>query len=215
MLDFYVDDELRNLLDVDLLLANTKFKNIESIKNYTGNKVFDDKFITNLNKNYFIIPERSLLSSTWDSDYYRKYVSENNYQIKEGHITGIDDKSFFGSRCMIIHNEYIELNKWQYDITNDIYNMMKSDSIFNINSINKNNTVLEINLTMALYSHFMNNDVFKENWNYFKDTQYTGMKNYINNTISASYNMNSNIDIKLYTIDKDKNEYINIITEKP
>jgi hypothetical protein len=57
--------------------------------------------------------------------------------------------------------------------------------------------------------------VFKENWNYFKDSQYTGMKNYINNTISSAYNMNSNLEIILYYIDKDTNEPINIINKKP
>ena len=41
------------------------------------------------------------------------------------------------------------------------------------------------------------------------------MKNYINNTISASYNMNSNLDITLYYIDTDENQVINIINKKP
>jgi hypothetical protein len=41
------------------------------------------------------------------------------------------------------------------------------------------------------------------------------MKNYINNTISVSYNMNSNIDIKLYYIDTDINQIINMLNERP
>ena len=91
----------------------------------------DDNILYNLNKNYFIIPERSLLSSTWDTDYYRKYTSENSYDMEEGHITGIDDKSFFGSKCMVIRNTYIELNKWAYDTANDIFMMSIVDSKFN------------------------------------------------------------------------------------
>ena len=215
MVDFYIDDELSDLLNVDLLQSNTKLKNIYKIQNYTGNKVFDDTKLFNLNKNYFLIPERSLLSTTWDSDYYRKYITENNYDIKEGHITGIDDKSFFGSRCMVIHNEYLELNTWVYDTANDIYTVSVTDSDFNVQATNVKSLQLNINLTSALFNHFINNNVFKENWNYFKDSQYTGMKNYINNTISVSYNMNSNMEIILYYIDKDDNEIINIINEKP
>ena len=215
MIDFYINDELSDLLNVDLLQSNTKLKNIYKIQNYTGNKVFDDNKLFNLNKNYFLIENRSLLSTTWDSDYYRKYISENTYEIKEGHITGIDDKSFFGSRCMVIHNDYIELNTWVYDTANDIYTVKITDSNFNIQSTNIKSLQLNINLTSALFNHFINNKVFRENWNYFKDSQYTGMKNYINNTISASYNMNSNMEIKLYYIDKNDNENINIINEKP
>ena len=215
MVDFYIKDELQDILDVDLLQSNTKIKNIHPLLNYTGNKVFDDTNIYTVNKNYFMIPERSLLSATWDSNYYRKYNTENNYDIKEGHITGIDDKSFFGSRCMVIHNDYIELNKWLYDTANDIFSTKITDSKYNLQTTNVISFELNINLSTALYNFFINNDVFKENWNYFKDSQFTGMKNYITNTISVSYNMNSDIDIKLYYIDTDINEVINIITEKP
>ena len=215
MLDFYINDELRDILNVDLLQANTKIKDIHKLLNYTGNKVFDDNILYNLNKNYFIIPERSLLSSTWDTDYYRKYTSENSYDMEEGHITGIDDKSFFGSKCMVIRNTYIELNKWAYDTANDIFTMSIVDSKFNTQSTNIKTLQLNMNLTSALFNHFINNDAFKENWNYFKDSQYTGMKNYINNTITTSYNMNSNMEIILYAKYKNDDEDINIITEKP
>ena len=215
MVEFYVHDELEDILNVDLLLSNTKIKDIYRILNYTGNKVFEDNKLYNLYKNYFIIPTRSLLSSTWDTDYYRKYFSEDSYNIEEGHITGIDDKSFFGSKCMVIKKEYIELDTWIFDTANDIYNTYITDSNFNTQSTNVQSFQLNINLTSALFNHFINNKVFKENWNYFKDSQYTGMKNYINNTISSAYNMNSNLEIILYYIDKDTNEPINIINKKP
>jgi len=42
MVDFYIDDELRDILNVDLLQSNTKIKNINRIQNYPGNKVFED-----------------------------------------------------------------------------------------------------------------------------------------------------------------------------
>ena len=215
MVDFYVNDELRDILDVDLLQANTRIKDIHKLLNYTGNKVFDDNVLYNLYQNYFIIPERSLLSSTWDTDYYRKYTSENNYTMEEGHITGIDDKSFFGSKCMVIRHNYIELGTWVFDTANDIFTVSITDSKYNTQESNTKTMLLTINLSSALYNHFINNEAFKENWNYFKDSQYTGMKNYINNTITTSYNMNSNIEIILYAIYKNDNEDINIIVEKP
>lgn len=215
MLDFYINDELKDILNVELLQANTLIKDIHSLLNYSGNKVFEDTKLQTVNKNYFLIPERSLLSSTWDYDYYRKYTSENNYEILGGQITGIDDKSFFGSRCMVIHEDYIELNTWLYDTANDIYTVKITDSKYNLQNINTQSYQISINLSAALYNHFINNKIFKENWNYFKEYQVTGMKNYINNTISVSYNMNSNIDIKLYYIDTDINQIINMLNERP
>jgi hypothetical protein len=132
MLDFYINDELKDILNVELLQANTLIKDIHSLLNYSGNKVFEDTKLQTVNKNYFLVPERSLLSSTWDYDYYRKYTSENNYEILGGQITGIDDKSFFGSRCMVIHEDYIELNTWLYDTANDIYTVKIADSKYNL-----------------------------------------------------------------------------------
>ena len=41
------------------------------------------------------------------------------------------------------------------------------------------------------------------------------MKNYITNIISTYYNLNSDIDVKLYAIDQIKNGHINILNEKP
>lgn len=215
MVEFYVDDELKDVLDVDLLQANTKFKDINTIKNYTGNKVFEDTKLQTLNQNYFILPERSLLSSTWDSDYYRIYNNENDYDIKEGHKTGIDDKAFFGSRCMKLLHEYITLDTWVYNTANDIYEVYTRDSQSNLKSGNTRSLEIDINLTSAVYNHFINNKVFMENWNYFKDSQYTGMKNYVNNTLSTFYNINSTIEVVLYAIDTDETSNINILNEKP
>ena len=215
MINFYVNDPLQKILKVDLLQSNTYIKGIETIKNYTGNKVFDDTQLQTLDKNYFIIPERSLLSCTWDNNYYRKYTSENNFVIKEGHITGIDDKSFFGSTCMVIQHEYIQLDTWKYRTANDIYTFNPVSSNFNIKDTNVNSMELIINLNAAMYNHFINNKNFVENWNFFKNSQYTGMKNYINQTIIKAYNMNSNIDIKLYYKRKAITDNINIENTKP
>lgn len=215
MFDFYVDDELKDILNVDLLQSNTKLKSINRIKNYTGNKVFEDTKLQKLNKNYYLINERSLLSATWDNNYYRKYTSENEYISIDGHKTGIDDKSFFGSHCMVIHNEYILLNNWSYPTANDILTVKFSDASFNMSANNQRTTTITINISSAIFNHFINNNQFNENWIYFKDSQYTGQKNYINNTLSVYYNDKSKIEVELFSKDTEPNSVINIVTEKP
>lgn len=215
MFDFYVDDELKDILNVDLLQSNTKLKSINRIKNYTGNKVFEDTKLQKLNKNYYLINERSLLSATWDNNYYRKYTSENEYTSIDGHKTGIDDKSFFGSHCMVIHNEYISLNTWSYPTANDILTVNFSDASFNMSDNNQRTTTITINISSAIFNHFINNNQFNENWIYFKDSQYTGQKNYINNTLSVYYNDKSKIEVELFSKDTEPNSVINIVTEKP
>lgn len=215
MVSFSVDDELSNALDIDLIQANTNITDINYIANYPGSKVFDDNRIYTLNKNYFFIEHKSLLDTTWDKHFYRKYTDEDNYVYKEGHITGIDDKSFFGSRCMVVRHPYILLDQWEYTTANDILVYRITDSGFNVESNNTVNTEITINITAAIYNHFINNRAFAENWNFFDDTQYTGMKNYVNNTISSYYNMNSNIEVLVYAKDINLNEPINILTIKP
>lgn len=215
MFDFYVDDELKDILNVDLLQSNTKLKSINRIKNYTGNKVFEDTKLQKLNKNYYLINERSLLSAIWDNNYYRKYTSENEYISIDGHKTGIDDKSFFGSHCMVIHNEYILLNNWSYPTANDILTVKFSDASFNMSDNNQRTTTITINISSAIFNHFINNNQFNENWIYFKDSQYTGQKNYINNTLSVYYNDKSKIEVELFSKDTEPNSVINIVTEKP
>lgn len=215
MFDFYVDDELKDILNVDLLQSNTKLKSINRIKNYTGNKVFEDTKLQKLNKNYYLINERSLLSATWDNNYYRKYTSENEYTSIDGHKTGIDDKSFFGSHCMVIHNEYILLNTWSYPTANDILTVNFSDASFNMSDNNQRTTTITINISSAIFNHFINNNQFNENWIYFKDSQYTGQKNYINKTLSVYYNDKSKIEVELFSKDTEPNSVINIVTEKP
>lgn len=215
MMTFDIDDELQYVLNIDLLRANTKILDIAQINNYTGNKIYEDSTYVSVNKNYFNIKTRSLLNTTWDYGYYRLYTNETDYVNKDGHITGIDDKSFFGSRCMVIHSPYLLLNKWSYPTSNDLYSMYVIDSKNNVNSKNIKCMQIQINLTSVIYNYFINNDAFKENWNKYKNTQNTGMYNYINNIISTYYNLNSDIDIELFAVDKELNKKINMFEEEP
>ena len=215
MLEFSVDDELTKVLKVDLLQANTNVTDVNYIENYTGNKVFDDNRLYTLDQNYFLIPKKSLLETTWDVMHYRKYTDEDNFVYQAGHVTGIDDKSFFGSRCMVMRNEYILLDTWEYSTANDILTYQITDSNYNVESNNTSNTEITINVTAAIFNHFINNNAFAENWVYFDNTQYTGMKNYIKNTLSSYYNMNSNIEVIVYAKDIEPHTPINILTLKP
>ena len=215
MVSYDVNDELCDLLNVDLLQSNTKIKNIYPIKNYTGNKVFKDTTLTTLNENYFTVDERSLLSTTWDYGYYRLYNNESDYTDKPGYLTGIDDKSFFGSKCMVIHEPYLLLDKWQFDSNNDLYRVSIVDSPHNTGTKNTKCLEITINVSAVIYAHFINNLSFSENWNKYKESQYTGMKNYITNIMSTYYNLNSDIDVVLYAADQIKLGDINILNEKP
>lgn len=211
MVSYAIDDlELGTIIDVDLLCANTVISNVEKLINYTGNKVF----ATSNNKvllNYFTVPERSLFSSTWDTGYYRLYKSENQYDPYDGQLTGIDDKSFFGSRCMVIKHPYIELDTWVYDTANDLYATSIVDSEFNTDSGNVKCFQIDINISNVLYHYFINNKNFVSNWEAFKNSQHTGMKNYINYTMVSFYNFNSDVELTIQKVDTDANHPINII----
>ncbi|MBO6271769.1 hypothetical protein J6O48_03195 [bacterium] len=90
--------------------------------------------------------------------------------MKEGHITGIDDKSFFGSRCIVIKEPYLTLDTWRFITANDILSTDVTDDSFNVNSTNIKSLKITINLTSAIYNHFFNNKVFADNWISFKNT---------------------------------------------
>lgn len=211
MVEYNIDDiSLGKIIDVDLLCANTSVKHINKLINYTGNKVFN-KDKSNVNYNYFIQDTHSLLSSTWDNAFYRLYTSDNMYDEYDGQLTGIDDKSFFGSRCMVIRNPYILIDTYNYKTSNDLYNISYVDSEFNTGSGNTKCLKIEINISTLLYHFFINNDNFANNWKQFKSAAHTGMKNYINYTMSEFYNLNSDIDLSLYIKYTEMNAPINII----
>lgn len=211
MVEYNIDDlALGKIIDVDLLCANTSVKYINKLINYTGNKVFN-KDKSNIKYNYFLQDTHSLLSSTWDNAFYRLYTSDNSYNAYDGQLTGIDDKSFFGSRCMVIRNPYILIDTYNYQTSNDLYKTSIVDSEFNTGSGNTKCLKLEINISTLLYHFFINNDNFVNNWKQFKSAQHTGMKNYINYTMSEFYNLNSDIDLTLYIKYTNKNASINII----
>lgn len=65
--------------------------------------------------NHFADKSRSLMSSCWDNNIYRIYSDDETYKYVPGYSIGIHDKMFFGSTCIALHNNYIELDKWNYE----------------------------------------------------------------------------------------------------
>jgi len=48
---------------------------------------------------------RSPFSTNWDNNIYRQYDSEYGYKNLAGYSLGIDDKMFFGSKVLNLHND--------------------------------------------------------------------------------------------------------------
>jgi hypothetical protein len=61
-----------------------------------------------------------MFTSCWDGNLYRLYNNESNYDNINGYITGIEDKTLFGSKCLVIHNNEIVITKYDYDTENNI-----------------------------------------------------------------------------------------------
>ena len=72
ILNFDTNDfELSKVIDMDLMLANTRLKSIGRIDCYTGNKVFNEN--GSVVRNFFTMNDRSIFTSNWDYGYYRAY----------------------------------------------------------------------------------------------------------------------------------------------
>lgn len=194
--NFNLNDPISEKLNIDTLYGNTQISSINSIINYYNNKVIDNK--SNYVFNYFLEENRSLFSTNWDNNIYRQYDSEYGYKNLAGYALGIEDKMFFGSKVINLHNNAITLDKWNYqkNINKAALNISKH------NEHSKAKQVLEIqlNLTKTFYDFNFNNKNLVNNWKGIK--QQTDIKiyinNYINNVLYNIYNFKGNFDIILY-----------------
>lgn len=194
--EFKLNDNISNRIGLDTLYGNTCVSSINSIKNYYNNKVILES--ATYTYNYFIDEYRSPFSTNWDNNIYKQYKSENEYDNMQGYAMGIDDKMFFGSKALNLHNNSITLNKWNYEknVNSAKYNISKQ------NEHSKQKKILEItlNLTKTFYDYFLNLNSFVDNWKNVKN--YTNVKvyinNYINNVLYNLYNFKGNFDIILY-----------------
>ena len=107
-----MNDPISEKLNIDTLYGNTQISSVNSIINYYNNKVIDNK--SNYVFNYFLEENRSPFSTNWDNNIYRQYDSEYGYKNLAGYALGIEDKMFFGSKVINLHNNAITLDKWNY-----------------------------------------------------------------------------------------------------
>ena len=193
------DYELGTATGMNMLLGNTSVKSVNRLNTYTGNKVFVGKDEVDVRKNYYITHGRSVMSSNWDMGYYRKYTDNDNYSILNGYIPGIEDKSFFGSRCLVLKNEYIELDDFSSARVNP--QVIYTDSVHNVYSENRIQCKISINITQSIYSKFENDQMFVSNWNnsdFSKEQMSTAIGNYIQNSVSEIYNIQRRREVIVY-----------------
>ena len=184
---------------MNMLLANTSVKRLERLNTYTGNKVFVGTEELSVAKNYYITHGRSVMASSWDMGYYRKYTDNDAWSLLDGYIPGVEDKSFFGSRCLVLKNEYITIDDFSSARVNP--QVTYTDSVHNVYSENRVQCRITINITQSIYAKFENEPVFTANWNnsdFDKEQMSTAVGNYIQNSVSEIYNIQRRREVTVY-----------------
>jgi hypothetical protein len=95
---------------ISLLLSGTQIESVDKLNTYTGNRVIPDTINSPITRNYFVVSDWSVMRSNWDAKYYRTYSEDGTYKFIDGYVPGIEDKSFIGSRCMILKSDHITLD---------------------------------------------------------------------------------------------------------
>lgn len=215
LIEFETNDyRLSETIGMSMLLSNTKVSAVKKILSYTGNKVFNDSQ-SNISRNYFIINDKSIFESNWDKKFYRAYFNEDKFNYLDGYYPGIEDKTFFGSRCMVIKKDFILLDDFTSTSANQNKIMTVVNSEYNKFSTNNRQYKITINITQSIYTLFMSNPVFTGNWSEsFSDTN-TSIKNYIASTISEIYNIQRSMEVKMYMKTVNNVENMNIELSRP
>lgn len=208
------DYELSETLSMSMLLGNTKVSSIDKIRTYTGNKVFNESQSV-LTENFFIIHDKSVFESNWDKKFYRSYQTEDKFSYLDGYYPGIEDKTFFGSRCMTVKNDSITLDDFSSNMQNRNKVMTLVNSDFNKFSTNNRQYKITINITQSLYTLFMDNPVFTGNWSDDFSDRNTSIKNYIASSISEIYNIQRKMDVVMYRKENNTLEQMQVELERP
>ena len=199
VMEFHMNDfELAESANVSLLMANTKVKSVKRLNTYTENKVFESTSEFDVYKNYFFDYNRSVFSTNWDNKFYRKYSENDSYELKCGYFSGIEDKTFFGSKCLVIKGDYITIDDFSSIRINPKVEYLNSS--YNVYSDNKKQCRITINITQSIYALFDNDETFKSNWKNnegWSDVE-TSRANYIQNTITNIFNTQRKREVVLY-----------------
>lgn len=213
------DQELVEKLDCDFSMANTKINDVLSIKGYIGNKVFNTDKIISLPLTYYnyYSEDRNLLSSSWDPEFYSEFKSSNLAVGIPGYQIGIDDKSFFGSKCIVLNSssKSIMISRWNYESNIISYSPILSP--FNTKNEATSGYEVRINLSAAFNGYFMNDvQEFKKNWNLIDSNPNVYINNYIKNVLSRYYNITDKNAFALYKKDTISNlSGLNLELDKP
>jgi len=68
---------------------------------------------------------------------YRLYNDDVNYNDTTGYILGITDKMMFGSKCLVVHNDSMDIVDWNYSGNSNNATFIASN--YNVNGIAKRN----------------------------------------------------------------------------
>lgn len=196
--NFKLHDEISDVLDIDTLYGNTLVSSIDSIKNYYYNKVINEQSIYTYN--YYMDEYRSPFSTNWDNNIYRSYNNDTEYQNLPGYSIGIEDKVFFGSKVINLHNDGIILTKWNYQPTNNINYATYNISQHNEHSDARQVLEISLNLTKTFYDYNFNNETFVNNWQSISNVTNTKIyiNNYINNVLYNIFNFKGEFDVMLF-----------------
>ena len=199
--DMNESEDLIEKTKTSFMMSNTSFKNISKIKNYYGYKVFNSNrhALDGKNGSMFINKEMSLVSSNWDSGFYRSYTSRDKYKNVDGYIVGIEDKTFFGSKCISLKGAEIKIQDWTTSVVKVTSSNTSNFSTENESKVIEASKTFEFNITQAFYEHFRNNAVpeFSKNWSAFANNT-NAINNYIKLSLVSFFRINTANAFRLY-----------------
>lgn len=206
------DKSLVHTLNQSFLYSNTNVKTVNTLTDIYCNKVFSTNIKNPILINYENNPVH-ILNSNWDKNYYRIWDDENSWGYVNGYIPGIEDKSYFGSKCLVLNDPVIILRNWNNLITiseadtefsntdktklNEAY---ETDKVSNVQR-NRKTLHIDINITQALYQYFKNEEpTLYNNWVNFTDNKKDySFNNYIKNTLIKYFKIDDENNLQLYS----------------
>lgn len=196
-----MDILVNKAVNCDFDYCNTKFESIDTINMYY-NKIFDsNKYDITKGTSIDKINNMSLVSATWDNNHYRLYTDLNKFDEVQGYNTGVETKSFFSSKGIVIKNKRqdgnIILTNWSApNVVNINYKKVQEYETTQ-RSVNFDTLEIKFNLTLSLYDYFIKNKTFVNNWKPF-NYDVNSINNYIKHTMFKYYKIDNKTDFKLY-----------------
>ena len=197
------DDDLIRATGKNFVLCDTCFEKVSGIGGLFGRKVFTTDTNVSLggSKNNLYRSSRDVTMSDWDKGFFRRYSSDgNSYADVDGYMTGVDMRSFFGSRC-------ISLSKAEFEITD--WNATNVSTVV----VEKERIIVTVNLTRAFVMYFLsgNESVFTDNWRYFRYNS-DSMNNYVKKSLTRHFKINNRNDFSLYSCSTELNPTVHLTT---